>query len=77
MSTHEAVKSYNTIYERLYQRPPKGLEIIDDQWVMVNGARMSLSELQFLTDRLQQEYQETIAQKRSLVGRLVHWFKGV
>ncbi len=66
---------YAEAYQKLYRRMPKDLRALDNNWVVVNGARMRVSELEYLTKQLQQEYNQSIAQQRSIVNRLLKWFK--
>lgn len=66
---------YVEAYQKLYNRKPKDLRPLENGWVIVNGARMRLSELQFLTAQLQHEYNQGIAERRSVVNRLLSWFK--
>lgn len=70
-----ALARYAEAYQRLYQRTPRDLRAIDERWVIVNGARMGLTELDYLTRRLHEEYEKTLAEKRSIVNRLLKWFK--
>ncbi|HVU12235.1 MAG TPA: hypothetical protein VHD90_13205 [Phototrophicaceae bacterium] len=75
ISAEQAMSGYADAYQKLYKRMPKDLRALDGNWVVVNGARIQASELQLLTTRLQQEYKQAQDQKRSLVNRLVKWFK--
>lgn len=67
---------YVEAYEQLYQRRPRDLRAVDEEWVIVNGARMRFTELDNLTKQLQLEYKQTMSNKRNLVGRLIKWFTG-
>ncbi|MBC8171062.1 MAG: hypothetical protein H7X77_05305 [Anaerolineae bacterium] len=67
---------YADAYQKLYNRAPRDLRALDHEWVVVNGARMRVTELEYLTRQLQQEYTQGLEQKRNLVTRLVKWFKG-
>jgi hypothetical protein len=65
---------YQEAYHALFQRIPSELRDLGNNWVQVNGARMSLQELEQLTLQLQRELREKEkASKRSLVQRLVKW----
>lgn len=66
---------YAEAYRKLYNRSPRDLKVIDHEWVIVNGARMRVAELEYLTKQLQQEYSQGIAEKRGIVNRLVSWLK--
>lgn len=75
-SAEKVLANYTDAYRKLYNRVPKQLELIDHEWVLVNGARMRVSELAYLTTQLLQEYQQSTADKRGVVMRLLKWFKG-
>lgn len=66
---------YLHVYQALYQRSPKELRDLGNNWVLVNGARMSVEELENLAVELNSEYQQALANKRSVVKRLLNWFK--
>ena len=74
MNTEKAMAKYLEIYQSLYRRAPSELRDLGSDWVLVNGARMTLIELQQLTDQLQRELQQEQARKRNLVKRLLNWF---
>lgn len=73
--SEQAMTHYTEAYQKLYNRVPKDLRIIDHEWVVVNGARMRVAELEYLTNQLQQEYSQGLAQKRNVVLRLLNWLK--
>jgi hypothetical protein len=75
MSPEHVMHSYAEAYEKLYNRRPRDLRAVDRNWVIVNGARMRISELEILTKQLQMEYSQSMASKRNLVSRLIGWFK--
>jgi hypothetical protein len=67
---------YTQAYQMLYKRSPKDVRMLGNGWVSVNGAKMRLTELEFLTNQLQLEYNQlVIAEKRGIVKRLLNWFK--
>ncbi len=74
MNTEKAMAKYLEIYQSLYRRAPTELRDLGGDWVLVNGARMSLVELEQLTEQLQRELQQEQNRKRSLVKRLLTWF---
>ncbi len=76
MYSEKIMRRYVEAYQKLYNRIPKDLRALDEEWVIVNGARMRVSELEYLTRQLQQEYDQSIDQRRSVVNRLVKWLKG-
>lgn len=70
------MQRYVEIYRKLHNRTPQDLRTLDAEWVVVNGARMRVSELEFVITQLQKEYQQLISQKRGLVSRLIKLFGG-
>jgi len=65
---------YLMIYRTLYQRVPGELRDLGNDWVLVNGARMSVEELENLANELNREYEQSLTNKRSIVKRLLNWF---
>ncbi len=65
---------YLQVYQSLYNRAPKELRALGDYWVLVNGARMKVDELEGLTGELNREYQQVVANKRNIVKKLLNWF---
>ncbi|MCU0496749.1 MAG: hypothetical protein MUF87_05280 [Anaerolineae bacterium] len=76
MRAEKVITSYSDAYRKLYNRSPKDLRAIDNDWVIVNGARMRVTELEYLTTQLLEEYTQGMQQKRNVVVRLLNWFKG-
>lgn len=74
MNIERAMANYVEVYQALYRKMPSELRDLGDEWVLVNGARMTLRELEQLTDQLQREFQQERARKRGLVKRLLGWF---
>ena len=74
LNTEKSMARYLEIYQSLYKRAPSELRDLGGQWVLVNGARMTVQELNDLTDQLQRELQQEQARKRNLVKRLLTWF---
>lgn len=72
----QVMHRYAKAYENLYDRRPRDLRAVDSNWVIVNGARMRVAELEHLTRQLQMEYNQTMSEKKSVVSRLIKWFKG-
>lgn len=66
---------YLDVYRLLYQRSPRVLRDLGNNWVLVNGARMSVEELDILAEELNREYQQVLANKRSIVKKLLNWFQ--
>lgn len=75
MSAERAMLHYADAYKKLYKRMPKDLRALDSNWVIVNGARIQVNELEHLTKRLQHEYDQANIQKKNMVSRLINWFK--
>jgi hypothetical protein len=74
LRVEKAMVRYQTVYVSLYQRHPRVLRDLGNNWVLVNGARMNVEELENLADQLQKEYQQVLVNKRNLVKRLLNWF---
>jgi hypothetical protein len=70
----KAMARYLDVYRLLYQREPRELRDIGNNWVLVNGARMSINELENLATQLNREYQQVLSNKRTIVQRLLNWF---
>lgn len=75
LNAEQIMNHYVEAYQKLYNRKPKDLRPIENGWVIVNGARMRITELPFLTAQLQLEYKQGIEERRSVVNRLLGWFK--
>jgi hypothetical protein len=74
LNTEKSMAQYLEIYQTLYRRMPSELRDLGGDWVLVNGARMTLQELEQLTEQLQREFQQEKSRKRNLVKRLMTWF---
>jgi hypothetical protein len=77
LRAEKAMARYANLYLALYQRTPKELRDLGNNWVLVNGARMNIDELERLAEELSREYQQVLAHKRTLVKRLLGWFSKV
>lgn len=75
LSAENVIIQYKQAYQRLYDRPPQYLYVLDSEWVIVNGARMRATELQFVVQRLNDEYNQQIKKRQSVVHRLISWLK--
>jgi hypothetical protein len=73
--TRQAITQYAQAYQQLYQRIPADIRTIESGWVLVNGARMRVAELEYLTQQLQLEHSQELARRRGVVRRLLAWFK--
>ncbi|MBI5958717.1 MAG: hypothetical protein HY866_08280 [Chloroflexi bacterium] len=74
MRVEKAMARYSNLYLSLYQRSPKELRDLGNNWVLVNGARMNVDELENLSEELNREYQQVLANKRNLVKKMLSWF---
>jgi hypothetical protein len=74
-SAERAITLYAQAYQRLYNRLPADMRALDNEWVVVNGARMQVNELEYLTRQLQREYDQGMAQRRTVLSKLISWFK--
>ncbi len=70
----QLITEFTHAYERLYQRWPEELRMIDDTWVVVNGMEMNATGLNALIDELKREYAQTVTEKKKTTQRLVAWF---
>jgi hypothetical protein len=76
LEAEKVMQNYLDAYKKLYSRMPQDLRAIDPEWIIVNGARMRLSELEYLTQQMRLEYEQIRNQRKNLVGKLVKWFTG-
>ncbi len=74
MKPHNFLADYTQAYRTLYQRNPSEVKDLGGGWVVVNGARMSMRQLEMLTKQLHQEIKKEREAKRSIVKRLLKWF---
>lgn len=74
-SPEVVMHTYVQAYEKLYKRRPSDLRILDANWVIVNGARMRIADLERLTKQIQTEYKQSLEKRRSVVSRLINWLK--
>ena len=74
MEVEKVMARYLEIYQALYRRIPSELRDLGNNWVLVNGARMTLEELDQLTGQLQRELEQEQIRKRNIVKRLLAWF---
>ncbi len=74
MRVEKATARYLDMYQKLYHRSPRELRDLGNDWVLVNGARMSVDQLENLTGELALEYERYVKTRRSAVQRLLNWF---
>ncbi len=70
-----AMMRFTSAYVKLFKRMPQNLQAIDNNWVLVNGARFQIVELEFLSAHMELQYKLVQQQKRGLIQRLVRWLK--
>jgi len=75
ITSEQAIHVYADAYHKLYKRVPKDLRVLDRDWVVVNGARVRVTELEYLTLQLETEYRKTNENKKNIMLRLLNWFK--
>ena len=75
ISPETVIEHYATAYHKLYNRPPQELRVLNREWVVVNGARMRLSQLQYVTRQMQLEYDQGKEERRNVLRRLIKWLK--
>jgi hypothetical protein len=74
MGVEKVMARYQEVYQALYHREPKELRDLGNNWVLVNGARMSVEELDSLTEELHREYLQYVTNRRNIVRKLLSWF---
>lgn len=74
--TEQVMREYVDLYTKLYSRVPQDVRALDKEWVIVNGARMRLTELEYLIQRMTQEYQTVKDERRGVLQKMIKWFKG-
>ncbi|MBK8026354.1 MAG: hypothetical protein IPK19_34435 [Chloroflexi bacterium] len=75
ITVEQALQGYAAVYHKLYQRVPRELRVVNSEWVIVNGARMHVSDLLRLTTQLYAEYKASQERKKTIVGRLIGFLK--
>lgn len=71
----QTVLQYVQAYERLYSRRPRDVRVLNQEWVIVNGAQIRVGELEHLTRQLVLEYNQSMAQRKSIVLKLLNFFR--
>ena len=74
-SAEQIIGQYKQAYQKLYDRTPQYLYVLDSDWVIVNGAQMRATELQYVVQRLDEEYKQQHIKQQSVVQRLISWLK--
>lgn len=75
LTPEQAMQRYTDAYRRLYKRAPREMRRLDEHWVVVNGSRIRVDELEYLTAQLERECGHEVEERRSIVNRLLKWFK--
>jgi len=75
LNIERSMAHYLEIYKTLYKRVPTELRDLGNNWVQVNGARMTITELEYLTIQLQSELIQERSQRKSIVNRLLRFFQ--
>lgn len=73
MEVQQILTDYQMTYFALYRRNPSEVSDLGNNWVLVNGARMTSNELHMLTVQLKRELDQQTS-KRSVVQKLLKWF---
>jgi hypothetical protein len=71
----KAIAQYVHAHQQLYGRPPRDVRVLNRDWVIVNGAQIRVGELEHLTRQLALEYNQSLTQRKSLVLKLLNFFK--
>jgi CO dehydrogenase/acetyl-CoA synthase alpha subunit len=75
MEQHPIIERYSELYQKLYQRDPKGLRQISQDFVVVNEMQIRIQDLELLTRQLEKEYRAEQQKKRNNILKLVNWFR--
>lgn len=71
--SQQVLSHYANAYQQLYKKTPSDLRLIENNWVVVNGARMRLNELEYLALQLQKEHEQQGVQRRGVMHRVIGW----
>lgn len=75
MPANDTIERYIELYRKLYNREPKGLRQINNDFVIINEMQLRMQDLELLTRQLEKEYKAQQEKKRSTILRLVGWFR--
>ena len=73
IGVEKAMARYLNLYLALYQRTPRQLRDLGNNWILVNGARMNVEELENLANELHREYEQVLSNRRSAIKKLLNW----
>ena len=74
MTAEQALMCYADAFYRVYNFMPDDLLALDEEWAFVNGVRIPVCEVAWLTNSLEQEFAMQ-QQKRGVVVRLIEHFE--
>jgi hypothetical protein len=74
MTAEQALMCYADAFYRVHNFMPDDLLALDDEWVFLNGVRIPVVEVAWLTNSLEQEYAMQL-QKRGTVVRMIQFFE--
>lgn len=66
---------YLDLYRKVYNREPKDLRVLDNNFVVVNHVQLRLTDLETLCEQLEEEYRSLKRQKRNTITRLMQWLR--
>ena len=69
----QSLTHFQQAYQQLYKKSPRDLIMLENDWVLVNGARIHVTQLDYMTQQLQTEYRQQLLQRRSVVNKLIGW----
>lgn len=75
ISSETAIMRFADAYLKLFKRLPQDLHALDSNWIVVNGARFQVVELEFLSAHMELQYKLVQEQKRGLINRLIRWLR--
>lgn len=71
----QIAKKYHYLYQKLYDREPRGFRVLSEEFVIVNDMQIRLSDFEQLTRQLEEEYRSKQQSQKSVITRLIKWFK--
>ena len=71
--SQQVLSHYASAYQQLYKRTPSDLRLVENNWVIVNGTRMRLNELEYLALQLQKENAQQSVQQHDVLHRVIGW----
>lgn len=72
----KTITHYAETYQKRYNREPRKIESLDNGWLIVNDAKMTVAELELLTLNIQREMLlDAKLNTRSTLMKLIRWIK--